>query len=92
MFRLTQFLLVLALLALTHIPTAVAADDEESTHPLAGMPLREIGPALTSGRISDFAFHPERRNEFYVAVASGGLWKTVNNAITWKPVFDNEGA
>ena len=61
-------------------------------HPLAGIPLRNIGPALTSGRVSDFAFHPDKSHEFYVSMASGGVWKTVNNGITWKPVFDNEGS
>ena len=25
-------------------------------------------------------------------MASGGVWKTENNGITWKPVFDNEGS
>ena len=36
------------------LPVVVQADE----HPLAGIPLRNIGPALTSGRVSDFAFHP----------------------------------
>ena len=68
------------------IPTAILAAE----HPLAGIPLRNIGPALTSGRVSDFAFHPDRSYEFYVSMASGGVWKTENNGITWKPIFDNE--
>ncbi|MDX1459874.1 MAG: hypothetical protein R3348_02345 [Xanthomonadales bacterium] len=61
-------------------------------HPLSSMPLRSIGPALTSGRVADFAFHPEHKQTFYVAMASGNVWKTTNNAITWTPIFDNEGA
>ena len=69
---------------------AQAADDDG--HPLASIPLRSIGPALTSGRVSDFAFVPGRWQAHYVAMASGNLWKTVNNGITWEPVFDNEGA
>ncbi|MEE2890672.1 MAG: glycosyl hydrolase [Pseudomonadota bacterium] len=59
-------------------------------HPLAGVPLRPIGPAITSGRISDFAFHPERSSEYWVATASGGLWKTENDGITWSSPFDAE--
>jgi photosystem II stability/assembly factor-like uncharacterized protein len=70
---------------------AWAADDVPS-HPLSNLPLRNIGPALSSGRVADFAFHPTQRNIHYVAMASGGLWKTVNNGITWKPVFDNESS
>jgi len=70
----------------------VAAADTDQANPLATIPLRPIGPAITSGRISDFAFHPERKQEFYVATASGGLWKTDNNTITWTPLFDNEAS
>ena len=61
-------------------------------HPLASMPLRNIGPAMISGRISEFAFHPERKHEFYVATASGNLWKTTNDTITWKPIFEHQGS
>ncbi len=83
-----KLLFTLLFFMLFNLPiTAMAAD-----HPLAGIPLRNIGPALTSGRVSDFAFHPDHKQAFYVSFASGGLWKTENNGITWKPVFDNEGS
>ena len=71
---------------------SAAKSDGNTPHPLAGMPLRNIGPAMISGRISDFAFHPERKHEFYVATASGNLWKTTNNTITWEPIFEHEGS
>jgi hypothetical protein len=58
----------------------------------AGLALREIGPALTSGRISDVAVDPRDRSTWYVAVASGGVWKTTNAGTTWKPVFDGQGS
>ena len=57
-----------------------------------GIPLRSIGPAMASGRIADFAVNPDNNFEYYVAVASGHIWKTSNNGTTWKPVFDNYGA
>ena len=79
---------VLALIVLGH---GIARADDHSD-PFDGLALRHIGPAITSGRISDFAFHPEERNVFYVATASGNLWKTTNNTITWEPIFDNEGS
>lgn len=43
-----------------------------------------------SGRISDIAIHPKNDNIWYVAVGSGGVWKTVNAGITWEPIFDDQ--
>lgn len=54
--------------------------------------LRALGPAVTSGRISDIAVHPELEHVYYVAVASGGVWKTVNGGHSWKPIFDSQGS
>lgn len=54
--------------------------------------LRNIGPAFTSGRIADIAIHPQDENIWYVAVGSGGVWKTTNSGITWSPIFDSEGS
>nr|WP_321409753.1 YCF48-related protein [uncultured Carboxylicivirga sp.] len=59
---------------------------------VSGLKLRNIGPAFTSGRIADFAVNPDNHSEFYVAVASGHIWKTINNGITFNPVFDKYGA
>ncbi len=57
-----------------------------------GLKWRSIGPAFTSGRIADFAVNPKNNSEWFVAVASGHVWKTVNNGTTFDPVFDNYGA
>lgn len=54
--------------------------------------FRGIGPAFTSGRISDFAVNPDDHSEFYVATSSGGVWKTTNGGVLLEPVFDNEGS
>ena len=59
---------------------------------LAGLKLRSIGPAMTSGRVIALAVHPKNRATFYVGVASGGVWKTTNAGISFTPVFDNEGS
>lgn len=63
---------------------------EESKNPFDGLKFRNIGPAMTSGRIADIAIHPENENIWYVAVGSGGVWKTMNSGTTWKPLFDKE--
>jgi photosystem II stability/assembly factor-like uncharacterized protein len=52
--------------------------------------FRSIGPAAYSGRISDLAVNPNDHSEYYVGVASGGLWKTTNHGTTFKPIFDDQ--
>ncbi|MCB0533629.1 MAG: glycosyl hydrolase [Lewinellaceae bacterium] len=58
----------------------------------SGLKFRNIGPAVTSGRISDFAVNPANPAEYYVASSAGGVWKTVNAGTTYTPVFDGEGS
>ncbi|MBX9625162.1 MAG: hypothetical protein K2X82_15250 [Gemmataceae bacterium] len=65
---------------------------EDKGLPLAALKPRLVGPAVTSGRVVGFAVHPDDRSHYYVAVASGGVWKTTNAGTTWTPVFDNEGS
>lgn len=57
-----------------------------------GMKFRSIGPALTSGRIADIAVNPANPAEYYVASASGGVWKTSNAGTTYSPIFDGQGS
>lgn len=56
----------------------------------AGLKFRSIGPAFKSGRIADIAINPEDDNQWYVAVGSGGVWKTKNAGTTWTPIFDQQ--
>lgn len=58
----------------------------------AGLGLRPIGPALTSGRIVDIAVDPTNSHRWFLAVASGGVWKTENAGTSFSPVFDGEGS
>ncbi len=58
---------------------------------LEGLRFRSIGPALQSGRIADLAIDPSQPDTWYVAAASGGVWKTVNHGTTWQPIFDHYG-
>lgn len=66
----------------------------QTASPLAkaaqGLKLRNIGPAVMGGRIADIAVNPEDKSNWYVAVGSGGVWKTINSGITWTPVFDDQ--
>ncbi len=68
------------------------ADTRMKAETFQGLALRGIGPALMSGRIADLAIHPKDRATWYVAVGSGGVWKTVNAGTTWTPIFDDQGS
>ncbi|MBK8303901.1 MAG: hypothetical protein IPK98_11060 [Chloracidobacterium sp.] len=76
----------------TPAPTPPPPPDPMGTQAFGGLRFRSIGPAVTSGRVLAFAVDPNDRTKYYVAVASGGVWKTVNPGTTWTSVFDNEGA
>ncbi len=99
-FNRISFILIVFFLSSSLLPFSLQAkekkkDSEQESEigipskTLEGLKWRSIGPALTSGRIADFAVNPENHSEWYVAVASGGLWKTLNNGTTFKPIFDN---
>ncbi|MBV8203204.1 MAG: glycosyl hydrolase, partial [Acidobacteria bacterium] len=67
--------------------------DPLSAPTFAGLKLRGIGPAFISGRVADLAVDPRHTaTTYYVAVASGGVWKTVNAGTTFEPIFDGEGS
>ena len=54
------------------------------------VPFKSIGPSIFSGRVSDVDVWEKDPTHFYVAYASGGLWKTENNGQSFTPLFDNE--
>ncbi len=87
----------IAILTLLFTSPLFAADDESSEPgfneaTFKGLELRSIGPAFMSGRISDIVIDPTDQSTWYVAVGSGGIWKTSNAGTTWDPVFDGEGS
>ena len=89
---------VVAILMLAPVLATAAEQDADkpetklNADTLAGLSLRGIGPAINSGRISDFAVTPGQRHRYFVATSSGNLWKTDNAGTTWTPIFDNEGS
>jgi photosystem II stability/assembly factor-like uncharacterized protein len=58
----------------------------------SGLKFRSIGPGVASGRVMSIAVNPKNKFEYYVGVASGGVWKTVNDGTTWTPLFDKEAS
>jgi hypothetical protein len=71
---------------------AIAAESNPIGEAASGLKMRSIGPALMGGRIADIAVHPANDSIWYIASASGGVWKTVNAGITWTPLFDNQAS
>ncbi len=90
--RLYQFCWALAVPALMAViaPIDTAAQDVSARN-VANLEFRTIGPATMSGRIVDIAVTNVNPYTFYVASATGGVWKTTNNGIVLTPVFENEG-
>jgi photosystem II stability/assembly factor-like uncharacterized protein len=79
----------LLLLTLAAVPPLPAPNDSPPQF-LDALAVRHVGPAQISGRITAVAVVESHPQQMYVASASGGLWKTLNDGASWTPVFDNE--
>src|ERR671932_489995 len=79
---------VVASLALTR-PAGGQLSAPLDSATLAALCRGSVGPAVVSGRITDIEGIPGTAT-FYVAAASGGIWKTTNNGTTFSPIFDKE--
>ncbi|MDZ7331992.1 MAG: hypothetical protein ONB31_08430 [candidate division KSB1 bacterium] len=83
------FLLFALILPISTQSDALAQFDPEL---FAGMKARSIGPAGMSGRIGTIEAVASNPNIIYVGSATGGVWKSINGGITWKPIFDDQPA
>ncbi|MEL0301811.1 MAG: glycosyl hydrolase, partial [Flavobacteriaceae bacterium] len=95
--RITLLLLGMILICSPFELVAQRKKKKEKTSKKAQLPLgafefRNVGPAFLSGRIADIVFHPDNDNIWYVAVGSGGVWKTENAGTTWTPLFDEQAS
>ena len=92
-----RFLSTLALASIAILNPATPAAGQHETGSidqavLNGLRLRGIGPALMGGRIADIAIDPTDSSTWFLAVGSGGVWKSTNAGITWNPIFDEEAS
>src|SRR5690606_8508439 len=101
--RFPMYLPLLIALCIAMSPTAASAQKKKAVEPaptksgfdtvaISGMAFRSLGPAITSGRVADLAVDPADPKRYFVAVASGGVWRTTNAGNTFDPVFDGEGS
>ena len=65
-------------------------DDTRPKSPFDELHFRDIGPGVTGGRIHDLQIDPKNPAILYVGSATGGIWKTQNNGVIWKPVFEGQ--
>jgi len=68
------------------LPTAA----ELNSNLMEGLKARNIGPAATSGRITDVDVDLSDTRIIYVSTAAGGVWKTEDAGLTWDTLFDTE--
>jgi photosystem II stability/assembly factor-like uncharacterized protein len=66
--------------------------DPMSSGTFSGLKFRSVGPALISGRVVSIAVNPNNKSQYFIGVASGGVWRTDNDGTTWQPVFEREGS
>ena len=86
-FALKSTLSLFAFAALASTPASAQVTVENA---LSALSLREVGPAAVGGRIADIKVDPENTSVWYLAVGSGGVWKTTNAGTTWTPLFDDQ--
>ena len=68
-----------------------ARSDHYQNSILKNYPIRNVGPVIMSGRVSDIAVHPHDSKVFYTAFGSAGIFKTMNSGNTMFPIFDHAG-
>jgi len=82
--------IMLALTATVTLRLTARGDNPKASSPFDALHFRDIGPGVTGGRIQDLQIDPRNPAVLYVGAATGGIWKSSNNGVTWKPIFDGQ--
>lgn len=78
------YIVVVGLLLFSN--TSVAQQSSSSL--VKNVKIENIGPTIMSGRVVDVDVNPNKPTEFYVAYASGGVWYSNNNGMSFQPIMD----
>lgn len=81
-------------LAFSFLPAALAAQDQPAadskpTDPLANLKFRDLGPTSAGGRVAAVAGVPGDPNIYYVGAGGGGVFKSIDGGVSWKPIFEH---
>ena len=89
--RLATFLIAVGLIftVSTSAQQSTPPDEKNEKKPFKELKYRNVGPAQ-GGRVSRVAGVPGDPSVYYAATASGGVWKSADGGITFKPVFDGQ--
>lgn len=79
-----------ATLAPTPETKDAAAPDAKPKDPLENFGFRNLGPAAGGGRVSAAVGIPGQPNVYYIGAAAGGVFKTIDGGLSWKPIFEKE--
>ncbi|MEO0437811.1 MAG: glycosyl hydrolase [Pseudomonadota bacterium] len=90
MSRLISLVVAVTLTTSALLTSVTTLAQDKAADPYQGLKWRNIGPGFMSGRIADIAWDPSDSSVWYVAVGSGGVWKTYNAGVTWTPIFDEQ--
>ncbi|HBE68609.1 MAG TPA: hypothetical protein DDW52_10730 [Planctomycetaceae bacterium] len=64
--------------------------DMAAQSPFRHLEWQAMGPKFAGGRIESIAVPPNDLGTIYVGVGSGGVWKTINGGLTWRPIFADQ--
>src|SRR6476469_3417063 len=83
-----------SIMCIASMPAVIGQAPATAISPLAldHIGWRHIGPASFGGRIDDVEAVASNPSIIFVGTASGGVFKSVNNGVTWTPVFDRDGS
>src|SRR5262249_21181675 len=71
-------------------PPSKPAESKPAPDPYAVLSYRFIGPP--GNRVAAVAGVPGDPNTYYAGASSGGVWKSSDGGIHWRPVFDKMSA
>ena len=55
-----------------------------------GLEWISLGPTMNGSRVEAVQADPNKPGTLFTAFGSGGLWKSTDNGLSWKPIYENQ--